>query len=252
MENNTEANIPSGKTPEGKQIINTPTAIVVAGFLVMLALLMTRGGSGLGNKISTDNKDKTLSEQVGIKKADFDACVATTDKTTLQAKISASVESAMKALKPEERGTPYAIVVGKNGSKAEIRGALPIEQVKTIIAEVTAGKVTTAPYKGEVVLSEEGDHLYGSADAPIVIIEYSDYECPYCAKFQPEIKQIVDESSGNVAWMYRHWPIHAGSVDKLVAAECVAKLKGNDAFWKYSDLLFELINPTPAPAASNL
>ena len=234
------------------QKINTPTAIIVAGFLVMLAILITRGGSGFGNKTGADNKNKTLSEQVGIKKADFDACIAATDKTSLQTKIATSVESAMKGLKPEERGTPYAIVVGKNGSKAEVRGALPVDQLKTIITEVTAGKVTTTPYKGEVALSEEGDHIYGSTNAPIVIIEYSDYECPYCARFHPELKQIVDESNGGIAWMYRHWPIHAGSVEKLVAAECVAKLKGNDAFWKYSELLFGLINPTPAPAASNL
>lgn len=251
MENNTEKNIPTGKTPEGKQIINTPTAIIVAGFLVMLALLITRGGSDFGSKTKTDNKNKTLSEQVGVKKADFDACVAGIDKTALQAKISTSVESAMKALKPEERGTPYSVIVGKNGSKTDVRGALPIDQVKKLIAEVTTGKVT-ASYKGEVSLSEEGDHLYGSADAPVVVIEYSDYECPYCARFQGTMKQIVDESNGQVAWMYRHWPIHAGSLDKLIAAECVAKLKGNDAFWKYTDLLFELINPKPAPATSNL
>ncbi|NVN97471.1 thioredoxin domain-containing protein [Candidatus Nomurabacteria bacterium] len=234
---------------EKKLSINTPTAIIVAGFLVMLALLITRGGSGFGAKV--DDKDKTLSERVGIKKEAFSACVAGTDKTALQAKISTSVEAAMKGLKPEERGTPYSIIVGKNGSKTEVRGALPIDQVQKLITEVSSGKVTTA-YKGEVALSEEGDHLYGSADAPVVIIEYSDYECPYCARFHPEIKQIVDESKGGVAWIYRHWPIHAGSLDKLIAAECVAKLKGNDAFWKYSESLFELINPTPAAATSNL
>ena len=237
-----------------KLSINTPTAIIVAGFVVMLAILITNGGgSGAGKSKTEVSKDKTLSEQVGIKKADFDACVQGTDKSALQTKIAASVESAMKALKPEERGTPYAIVIGKNGSKAEIRGALPVEQVSAIIAEVTAGKVKTS-YKGEVVLKEEGDHVYGNAEAPIVIIEYSDYECPYCGKFQPDIKQVVDGSNGGIAWIYRHWPIHAGSLDKIVAAECVAKLKGNDAFWKYTDLLFALINPTPAPAptTSNL
>ncbi len=235
-----------------KLSINTPTAIIVAGFIIMLGILITNGGgSGLSKNKTESNKDKTLSEQVGVKKADFDACVSGTDKTALQTEITASVEKAMKALKPEERGTPYAIVIGKNGSKSEIKGAYPIDQVKKTISEVASGKVT-APYKGEVVLSEEGDHVYGDANAPVVVIEYSDLECPYCKAFQTTMKQVVDESNGQVAWMYRHWPIHAGSMDKLVASECVAKLKGNDAFWKYIELVFGLMDPKPTPPASNL
>ena len=228
------------------QKINTPTAIIVAGFLVMLAILITNGGGKLGN---TTNKDKTLSEQVGVNKEKFATCIKEVDTTALQTKISTSVESAMKGLPQEERGTPYSVIIGKNGVKTEIRGALPIEEVNKLIAEVTAGKVTTA-YTGEIVLSEEGDHILGNPDAPIVVIEYSDYECPYCKNFDATMKQIVTESDGNVAWIYRHWPIHQGSFEKLVAAECVAKLKGNDAFWKYSELLFGLLNPTPAPSTN--
>ena len=232
-----------------KLSINMPTAIVVAGFLIMLGILVN-GGLNKG-KSSTDDKGKTLSEQVGIKKADFDACIAGIDQSALQAKINTSVEAAMKGLKPEERGTPYSIIVDKNGTKTEVRGSLPIDQVQKAIAEVKAGKVTN-PYKGAVALSEPGDHIMGNPDAEVVIIEYSDFECPYCKAFQPTLKQIVSESNGSVAWIYRNWPIHQNSVQKLIAAECVAKLKGNDAFWKYSDLLFALLNPTPAPATSNL
>ena len=90
----------------------------------------------------------------------------------------------------------------------------------------------------------------GSASAPIVIIEYSDYECPYCKAFGPTLKRIVTESKGNVAWVYRHWPIHQGSFEKLVAAECVAKIKGNDAFWQYSDLLFGLLKTANDPVTN--
>lgn len=231
-----------------KQKINTPTAIIVAGFLVMLAILITNGGSGLGNKIK---KEKTLSEQVGVSKDKLSACIKAIDATALQTSISTSVEAAMKALANDQRGTPYSIIVGKNGSKAEVRGADSIDNVKKLIAEVESGKVTNA-YKGEVPAATAEDHIIGSIDAPIVIIEYSDYECPYCKGFQATVKQIVTESNGNVAWVYRHWPIHQNSFSKLVAAECVGKIKGNDAFWKYSDLLFGLLKTAADPVTDQL
>ena len=109
-----------------KQKINTPTAIIVAGFLVMLALLITNGGSGIGNKVT---KEKTLSEQVGISKDKMAACLKATDSTALQTSIATSVEAAMKALPNDQRGTPYSVIVGKNGSKVEVRGADSIDNV---------------------------------------------------------------------------------------------------------------------------
>lgn len=186
-------------------------------------------------------KDKTLSEQVGVTKEKLTACIKATDNTVLQTKISASVESAMKALPPEQRGTPYAVVIGSNGVKTEIRGALPVDEVKKIIEEVKSGKVTNE-YKGEVAITEVGDHMQGSSNATVKIIEYSDLECPYCKIFHATMKQVVADSSGGVSWVYRHWPIHQNSFEKLVASECVAKLKGNDAFWKYVDLLFGMLD----------
>lgn len=184
----------------------------------------------------------TLSEQLGVTKEKLTACINSTDKTALQAKVTASVESGMKGIPPEQRGTPYAIIVGSNGVKSEIRGAYPVDEVKKRIEEVKSGKVTTATYAGEVVVSEEGDHVMGSPNATVKVIEYSDLECPFCKMFHATMKQVVSESNGSVSWTYRHWPIHSGSFEKLVASECVAKIKGNDAFWKYVESLFEIMN----------
>lgn len=222
-----------------KQTINTPTAILVAGFLIMLGILIS---NGIGSK--SPAIAKTLSEQVGVKKADFDACMKSTDLQGLLTKTNLDVENAMKGIPAEQRGTPYSIIIGKNGSKTEIRGAYPKEAVQKLIDEVTAGKVTT-PYKGEVVGYQEGDHIIGNPDAPILIVEYSDLECPYCKRFGGVMKEIVASSNGNVAWIYRHLIIHTrpgqNALPKAAAAECIAKLKGNDAFWKYVDLVFDLL-----------
>ncbi|MFA5773410.1 MAG: thioredoxin domain-containing protein [Candidatus Paceibacterota bacterium] len=230
-----------------QQKISTPMAIVVAGVLIMVGILLTNGIGG-GEKVV---KEKTLSEQVGVSKVQLTECIQATDTTALAQKIQTSVESAMKGVPADQRGTPYSIIIGKNGVKTEVRGALPIEGVNKLIDEVTAGKVTAA-YTGEVPAVDANDHIIGSPDAPIVIVEYSDYECSYCKSFHITMNQVVAESDGNVIWVYRHWPIHQNSMAKLVAAECVAQIKGNDAFWKYTDLLFGLLNPAPAPVTDQL
>lgn len=88
------------------------------------------------------------------------------------------------------------------------------------------------------------DHVQGNRDAEIVVIEYSDYECPFCGRFHPTMEQIMSEygASGKVAWAYRHFPldqIHPDARPASEASECVAELGGNDAFWNYTKKLFE-------------
>src|ERR1035437_621867 len=169
---NTEKNHPHEGSPEGKQKISTPVAIIIAGILIMAGILLTKSSTG---KIVVE---KTLSEQVGVSKAQLAECIKSTDRTALNTKIQTSVEAAMKAVPADQRGTPYTVLVGKNGVKADIRGADSYENVMKLISEVTAGKVTT-PYAGEVPQVTAEDHIIGSPDAQVVIVEYSDYECPY-------------------------------------------------------------------------
>ena len=87
------------------------------------------------------------------------------------------------------------------------------------------------------------DHILGNPDADIVIVEYSDIECPFCKQFHVTMKQIIDEygESGQVAWVYRHFPlsqIHPNAPALAEASECVAELGGNSAFWSFLDEIF--------------
>lgn len=87
----------------------------------------------------------------------------------------------------------------------------------------------------------KADHVYGSPDAPIVLIEYSDFECPYCKRFHDSVKQLVDGSNGRVSWIYRHFPLdghNPGAEQEAQASECAAELGGNDAFWRFTDAIF--------------
>ena len=89
------------------------------------------------------------------------------------------------------------------------------------------------------------DHILGDRNAPVKIIEFSDFECPYCKRFHATLKQLMDDpgESGKVAWVYRHFPIdelHPKARKEAQAAECANELGGNDAFWAYADRLFEI------------
>jgi protein-disulfide isomerase len=89
----------------------------------------------------------------------------------------------------------------------------------------------------------ENDYIKGNPNAPIVVVEYSDYECHFCKEFHSTMNQIMEEFgiSGQVAWVYRQFPItqiHPNSGNISEAALCVGELGGNDAFWKFTDLIF--------------
>ena len=100
----------------------------------------------------------------------------------------------------------------------------------------------------EVREVSDDDHLRGSLDAKVVIVEYSDTECPFCKRFHESMKQVMGEygASGNVAWVYRHFPLeqlHSKAKSEAVALECAAELGGNEKFWAYTDRIYEI---TPA------
>ncbi len=86
------------------------------------------------------------------------------------------------------------------------------------------------------------DHYYGSQNAKVVLIEFSDLECPFCKRFHPTVKEIVDNSNGKVAWVYRHFPLdfHDKAKKEAEASECAAELGGNDKFWEYVNTLYEI------------
>ncbi len=86
------------------------------------------------------------------------------------------------------------------------------------------------------------DHIYGNPEARVSLVEYSDFECPFCKRFHPTAKALVDASDGQVNWVYRHFPLgfhNPIAQREAEASECAAELGGNDAFWRFADTLYE-------------
>jgi protein-disulfide isomerase len=82
------------------------------------------------------------------------------------------------------------------------------------------------------------DHIIGRVDAPVTIIEYSDFQCPFCSRFHEVLKTTVG-TGAKVRWVYRHLPlseIHAMAAGAAEAAECASD---QGKFWEYADLVFQ-------------
>lgn len=87
------------------------------------------------------------------------------------------------------------------------------------------------------------DHIRGDSNASVTLVEFSDAECPFCKQFHVTLKQVVQDYSGRVAWVYRHFPLdslHPKAREEAEALECANELGGNTGFWKYLDRLFEV------------
>ncbi|HWM58626.1 MAG TPA: DsbA family protein [Pseudonocardia sp.] len=81
------------------------------------------------------------------------------------------------------------------------------------------------------------DHVRGDLDAPVTLLEYGDYECPYCAAAAPVLDEVVAESDGRVRLIFRNFPLHAVHPYALTAALAAEAAAAQGAFWPMHDLL---------------
>ncbi len=82
----------------------------------------------------------------------------------------------------------------------------------------------------------------GRADAPVTVVEYSSFQCPYCRRLASAVKQTMQGPLGKeVRWVYKHFPLNqqAWSEPAAVATECTRQIGGDAKFWALHDLYFE-------------
>jgi protein-disulfide isomerase len=79
-------------------------------------------------------------------------------------------------------------------------------------------------------------HVYGRSEAPTTVVEYGDFECPFCRSAAPVLRHFIDESGGRVRLIWRHFPLFRDHPFALTAA--LAAEASGDRFWAMHDQLF--------------
>jgi len=82
------------------------------------------------------------------------------------------------------------------------------------------------------------DHIRGPLDAPVTMVEYGDFECPYCGQAEPVVRELLRDF-GDVRYVWRHLPLSDVHPNAQLAAESAEAAANQGAFWEMHDLLFE-------------
>ena len=83
-----------------------------------------------------------------------------------------------------------------------------------------------------------GDHLLGALDAPVVLVEYGDYECPFCAAAQPIVKSLLQSFGGDLSLVFRHFPLTQAHPHAGIAAQAAEYAADAGRFWEMHEALF--------------
>lgn len=201
-----------------------------------------------------------LVDSLGLDTEAYSQCI---DEGAVVAMVDAGVAEAMSY---GFSGTPsFRFVDRATGAGYDLIGAQPYEQFESYINTMLAGEAPVDPAAQAAAAQAAepqipvwataeglapdperpgydmaGDQYRGNTDAEVVVVEFSDFQCPYCRRHATETQPILDEEfvdTGDVLWVYKHFPlnIHPQAPAAGVAAECAAE---QGQFWEMFELLF--------------
>ena len=184
--------------------------------------------TGLAKEVKLDAKKLVACMNSGEKKAIVDAEVAEAEAVSVS-------------------GTPAFFINGKR-----LGGAFPFDSFKEIIDKELAGTGSEKATDYSKTLQDSGafdpknvaltigtSSVKGPENAKITVVEFSDFQCPFCSRALPTVKQVMSEYKDNVRLVYKHLPLvslHPRAHITAQAAECA---KDQGKFWEFHDQLFE-------------
>ncbi len=160
-----------------------------------------------------------------------------------------------------QRGSQVQKFLVSNDDKALFMISDPIdvsmsaEEIEVATAKAAAEAATAAAERNvELAKLVEGQPFKGKADAPVTIIEFSVFQCPYCSKAANTVEEILKKYPDDVKFVFQHFPLgfHPWAKPAAIAAECAAAQDGG-AFWSLHDNYFanqKALNPDNVIAKS--
>ena len=233
--------------------LTTPVAILLGSFVVSVAILLHGGVIKLNSTPSGTAASpqaqaapaqpqaakteadivkglKSYAQKLGLDQNKFNSCLDSGSKTDL---VKKDLDDGTKV---GVNGTPAFFINGRL-----ISGAVPFEQFKTIIdEELGEGSPSAVVSRVEVGVGDLPG--LGSSDAKVTLVEFSDYQCPFCGRhFTATEGQLKKDyiDSGKVKFYYRDYPlsqIHPGAQKGAEAARCAGD---QNKYWQYHDLIFQ-------------
>lgn len=230
----------------------TPISIIIAGLFIAGAIVFTKmmptqqSSDPTQEQAQTQEQVRTqmidAAKKIGVDKKTLAACLDSKSQETVVANAVALAQ------KSGVQGTPTFFIIKRtfdsNGAVATEK-QIPVMGARdqaTFMAAIIDGKIPEgqpALSSAEKIVLTEKDHITGPKNAAITIVEYSDIDCPFCKRAKPTIDQILKDNP-EYALVYRHSPIaqlHPFATYKAESAECVASIAGEDAFWKFMDII---------------
>jgi len=167
------------------------------------------------------------------------------EKTTVDQLIERHVTSKISGNPSDEALRFYYEGLDTKESFEEVRGKILDHVRQRRIAKAKAAYTESLRAQSSVVISLSAPrvqvslndaHVRGPKDAPVLLVEYADYECPYCQQIQPALDRIHAEYKGKVAFAYKDVPLpmHANAQKASEAAHCAGV---QNKYWEYHDLL---------------
>lgn len=243
-------------SPKQAFVLGLVASLLVCGTFGFIGLgaYVLRGGSGLvggelvetiqgantagtvaAEEVTAEELFKKIAVEVGVNLDAFNSCLSS-DK-----KLAAIQEDQASGAAVGVRGTPASFIIDKDGKVKQITGgAVSANSIKALLDQQLGNATTTTPaataeVSGTLAVTSE-DYVTGSGD--ITIVTYTDFQCPYCKKFDASMQQVMKDFSGKVKWVIRNFPLsfHDQAENAAEAAECAGE---QGKFWEYAAKVFE-------------
>lgn len=146
------------------------------------------------------------------------------------------------SLKTIQRQQDYQISLLEKNGKGNLQESVEIALGKIKSDSMAQQQVALYSKWASAGESKEGRHIYGNPSARYTLVNYSDFECPYCKRFHETPKYLVDTAkNGMVNWEWRHYPMsfHEPMASRAaVTGECISRQKGSKGFWAFTEYWF--------------